>query len=335
MSAAHVRRGGAARAKRQEAVEGRSPEEDRQAAAGRSGPGEQGRRRSCSAPSCSPSASSCWSRSTSPPRPSAPPATAVGRAGFTVSGYQIVGINHMNRALVDAVVTDELHRAAAEAGFGQGAAGARRRRRDPPPAARAMAGSRTRASRAGCPDTLVIDIVERKPAALWQNQGQLALIDSEGVVLDRVPVDRDARPAAPDRPRCERRGGAARPPHGRRSDPQAAARLGNLGRRPPLGPQLPVRRDRRSSRRRGNRQRQRSIKFAHADKQSGLLGRGIVRFDLRVPGQDDRPSAARSRRADRAAAGGSAASGLNGQWRNRSTNRSLPSSTSAHRRSAR
>jgi cell division protein FtsQ len=26
-------------------------------------------------------------------------------------------------------------------------------------------------------------------------------------------------------------------------------------------------------------------KFARADKQSGLLGRGIVRFDLRVPGQ--------------------------------------------------
>ena len=40
------------------------------------------------------------------------------------------------------------------------------------------------------PDTLVIDIVERTPAALWQNQGQLALIDNEGVVLDRVPVDK-------------------------------------------------------------------------------------------------------------------------------------------------
>jgi cell division protein FtsQ len=26
-------------------------------------------------------------------------------------------------------------------------------------------------------------------------------------------------------------------------------------------------------------------KFAKADKQSGLLGRGLVRFDLRVPGQ--------------------------------------------------
>src|SRR5205814_6065612 len=41
---------------------------------------------------------------------------AVGRAGFTVSGYQITGISHMRRALIDAVVTDELRRAAEEAG---------------------------------------------------------------------------------------------------------------------------------------------------------------------------------------------------------------------------
>ena len=40
------------------------------------------------------------------------------------------------------------------------------------------------------PDTLVIDIVERKPAALWQNEQGLSLIDEQGVVLDRVPVSR-------------------------------------------------------------------------------------------------------------------------------------------------
>ena len=42
------------------------------------------------------------------------------------------------------------------------------------------------------PDTLVIDIVERTPAALWQNQGQLALIDAPikstiGVIVRRDP----------------------------------------------------------------------------------------------------------------------------------------------------
>jgi cell division protein FtsQ len=40
---------------------------------------------------------------------------AVGQAGFKVSGYQIVGLNHMIRALVVAVFADELRRAAAVA----------------------------------------------------------------------------------------------------------------------------------------------------------------------------------------------------------------------------
>jgi len=38
------------------------------------------------------------------------------------------------------------------------------------------------------PDTLVVDIVERTPSALWQDESRLSLIDAEGVVLDRVPV---------------------------------------------------------------------------------------------------------------------------------------------------
>src|SRR5437763_1409353 len=44
---------------------------------------------------------------------------SLGRAGFAVDGYQIVGLNHLKRAPVDAVVTEELHRAA-EAGAGSG-----------------------------------------------------------------------------------------------------------------------------------------------------------------------------------------------------------------------
>jgi cell division protein FtsQ len=38
---------------------------------------------------------------------------AVGSAGFRVDGYQIVGLKHMDRKLVDSVVIDELRRAAA------------------------------------------------------------------------------------------------------------------------------------------------------------------------------------------------------------------------------
>src|SRR5215208_382599 len=40
----------------------------------------------------------------------------VGRAGFTVNGYQIVGLNHMRRSRIDEIVTDELRRAAEHAG---------------------------------------------------------------------------------------------------------------------------------------------------------------------------------------------------------------------------
>ena len=40
------------------------------------------------------------------------------------------------------------------------------------------------------PDSLVIDLVERTPSAVWQHQGRLNLIDGEGVVLDAVPVDK-------------------------------------------------------------------------------------------------------------------------------------------------
>jgi cell division protein FtsQ len=45
------------------------------------------------------------------------------------------------------------------------------------------------------PDTLVVDIVERRPAAIWQYNQRLALIDMDGVVLDAVRLD-----AMPDLP---------------------------------------------------------------------------------------------------------------------------------------
>jgi cell division protein FtsQ len=209
--------------------------------------------------------------------------TAIGRAGFTVSGYQIVGINHMNRSLVDAVVTDELHRAAEDTGYAKA-----------PQTLVSVAEIRRRLLGYGwvkdarvsrrLPDTLVIDIVERKPAALWQNEGQLALIDSEGVVLDRVPVDK-----MPDLPLLIGPGA-----NGQEKQltsimsavptlkPQLASATWVGGRRWDLNFQsgeivaLPE----------GNEAAKAALmKFARVDKESGLLGRGIVRFDLRVPGK--------------------------------------------------
>ena len=204
---------------------------------------------------------------------------AVGEAGFKVSGYQIVGINHMNRALVDAVVADELRKATADAGSDKA-----------PQALVDVAEIRRRLLVYGwvqdarvsrrLPDSLVIDIVERKPAALWQNQGQLALIDQDGIVLDRVPVDK-----MPDLPLLIGPGANAQ-------EQQLSKMMASV---PSLKPQLAsatwV-----GSRRwdlsfqsgevvslpEGERDAQEALaKFAQNDRTSGLLGRGIIRFDLR------------------------------------------------------
>jgi len=210
-------------------------------------------------------------------------ATAVGHAGFTVSGYQIVGLNHMARAPVDAIVTDELRRAADEAQSSKA-----------PQALVDADAIRQRLLRFGwvkdarvlrrLPDTLVIDIVERRPAALWQNKGQLALIDADGVVLDRVPVDR-----MPDLPLLIGPGANAQ-------EKDLATLMAAV---PTLKPQLASATWVGGRRWDLNFQSGETValpegygpasvalsKFARVDRQSSLLGRGIVRFDLRVPGK--------------------------------------------------
>jgi cell division protein FtsQ len=209
--------------------------------------------------------------------------TALGRAGFVVRGYQIVGLDKMDRRIVDRVVTDELNRAAEHAGAGM-----------PPQPLVDVAAIRERLIGFGwvkdarvsrrLPDTLVIDIVERKPAALWQNKGQLTLIDAEGIVLDKVAISN-----MPDLPLL--------------IGPGANAHSRELGRLmaavPTLQPQLA------SATWVGRRRwdlsfqsgetialpegeqpaRAALTKFAKLDRSNGLLGRGVVRFDLRIPGK--------------------------------------------------
>lgn len=208
---------------------------------------------------------------------------AMGRAGFEVDGYQIVGLRHMKRDLVDAVVTDELDRAAAKGNGGKPAqllvdVSAIRNR---------LLGygwvKDARVSRR-LPDTLVVDIVERTPAALWQDSDRLALIDAEGVVLDRVPVTQ-----MPDLPLLIGAGA------NRQAEPLSKL----MGTVPTLKPQLA------SASWVGGRRwdlnfqsgetvvlpegdaaaRTSLQKFAQMDKSTGLLGRGLIRFDLRKPGQ--------------------------------------------------
>jgi cell division protein FtsQ len=134
------------------------------------------------------------------------------------------------------------------------------------------------------PDTLVIDIVEREPAALWQDEDRLTLIDAEGVVLDRVPVAQ-----MPDLPLLIGKG----------ANEHAVALAALLDKAPALKPQLV------SATWVGERRWDLSFqsgetvalpeggqaaeialtRFAKEDKSAGLLGRGYLRFDLRIPGK--------------------------------------------------
>ena len=132
------------------------------------------------------------------------------------------------------------------------------------------------------PDTLVIDVVERVPAAIWQNSGRLSLIDAEGVVLEPVRIE-----AMPELPRVI---GAAANRH-------LAALGGLLDAAPHLRPQVTDATwvgDRRWDIRfqsgellslpEGDVAARRAILiFARMDQQTSMLGRGYARIDMRLP----------------------------------------------------
>lgn len=104
---------------------------------------------------------------------------AAGKAGFVVRSIEIKGIHHMDRLPVYDVALDQestamplvnlddIRAKLLKFGWVQDARVSRR-----------------------LPDTLVIDIVERTPAAIWQNHGKLMLIDKDGVELAPVPLDK-------------------------------------------------------------------------------------------------------------------------------------------------
>jgi cell division protein FtsQ len=132
------------------------------------------------------------------------------------------------------------------------------------------------------PDTLVVDIVERQPVAVWQHNGDLALIDVSGAVLQQVALS-----SMPDLPLVV--------------GPNANLQTAGLGRlmeaAPALKPMLA------GATWVGNRrwdlrfQSGETLSLPEGDKPSSaallnfarmegvnhLLGRGIVRFDMRDP----------------------------------------------------
>jgi cell division protein FtsQ len=134
------------------------------------------------------------------------------------------------------------------------------------------------------PDTLVIDIVERTPAALWQNEDRLMLIDAEGVVLDRVPVSQ-----MPDLPLLIGKGANAQTVPLDRLLDKAPALKAQLVSATWVGQRrwdLSFQSGETVALPEGEAQASIAlVKFAKMDKSAGLLGRGILRFDLRIPGK--------------------------------------------------
>lgn len=132
------------------------------------------------------------------------------------------------------------------------------------------------------PDTLVVDIVERTPAAVWQHNRRLSLIDEKGVVLETIDSA-----ALPDLPLL------IGPNANLRSRDLAALLSAAPSLRPLLAGATWV----------GNRRwdlrfesgevlslpegtvtaKRALAEFARMDGVNRLLGRGVVRFDMRDP----------------------------------------------------
>ncbi|MGK2910211.1 MAG: cell division protein FtsQ/DivIB [Sphingobium sp.] len=132
------------------------------------------------------------------------------------------------------------------------------------------------------PDTLVVNIVERQPVAVWQNAGQLRLIDVSGAVLQTVSLSN-----MPDLPLVV----------GPNANLQTARLSQLLDAAPALKPVLAGATwvgDRRWDMRfqsgetlslpEGEPEAAAAlVNFARMDGVNRLLGRGIIRFDMRDP----------------------------------------------------
>lgn len=198
---------------------------------------------------------------------------SIGEAGFEVKRVEIKGLNRMERLPVYAVALDQNSMAMPLVD---------------------LEGTRERLLRFGwvkearvsrrLPDTLVVDIVERQPAAIWQHNRELALIDRDGVVLEQVRLE-----AMPDLPLVI--GPAANLHVGELSallegTPQLKPMLAGAswigGRRWDLrfqsGETLALPEGEASA-------KKALTTFARMDKATQLLGRGLVRFDMRIPGK--------------------------------------------------
>lgn len=198
---------------------------------------------------------------------------AVGEAGFTVRKIESKGLERMNPMEVYRVAEGQLDQAMPLVD---------------------LDGTRERLLRFGwvkdarvsrrLPDTLVVDVVERRPAAIWQHRQRLMLVDAEGVLLEPVQLD-----TMPDLPLVIG-AGANRNLEGLAHVLGGAPELKPLiagatwvgGRRWDIRFQtgevlaLPE----------GDEEGRKALtEFARRDKRHPLLGGQYARFDMRVPGK--------------------------------------------------
>lgn len=198
---------------------------------------------------------------------------AIGRAGFSVERIEIKGIEQMARGPVYDIALDQQSRAMPLVDL----AATREKLLNFGWIADARVSRRL-------PDTLVVDIVERVPAAIWQHRQRLHLIDTHGTII--APVAETAMPDLPIviGPMANRQLDAltvltAAAPALR---PMLAGATWVGGRRWDLRFQsgetlaLPE----------GRQAALDALKeFAARDQAARLLGQGFVRFDMRIPGR--------------------------------------------------
>jgi cell division protein FtsQ len=132
------------------------------------------------------------------------------------------------------------------------------------------------------PDTIVVEVIERVPAAIWQNGGAVVLIDAEGVPLEPVRTE-----AMPDLPRLI----------GPDANRRYAALSSLLEAAPRLRPMitdaawigqrrwdLHFQGGETLSLPEGDAEARRALeRFAQLDQRDSLLGRGFARIDMRDP----------------------------------------------------
>ena len=109
---------------------------------------------------------------------------AAGRAGFRLDEVQAPGLRRMDFMTVNAIVLEQQTRALPLVDLD--------RIRD---RLLAYGWVKDAAVSRRYPNKILVRITERVPAAVWQHQGELTLIDADGVLLD--PVERDAIPDLP------------------------------------------------------------------------------------------------------------------------------------------